>query len=358
MSNSVPHELAFSKDDTAVVKGIAILALILHHLYPNNPGIPIDFANLSMGMLLATSGKVCVSLFAMLSGYGITEGWKRRKVSEPRFVLRHVWTLLTSFWVCYLVVAVLLSLSGTTPASIYGEGGVGLVGNMLLDVVGMGELLRTPTLSGPWWYMSAAIIFYLLYPLLYRGVKRFGVIFLGVCFLPWIAYLAIGDIGMHTDWFLFYIFSFSLGIFLSENEVLVHVKRASKERPLLAGLCSTAFVLVMVVVRGIVTLPADPFLALSTILFAICVVSYIKPLQAVLHAFGEYSGIQYMIGSIVPLFVSSATFPNFIGRFVIFSVVSLCISMGIAQLQHAVGYSRVMKPWAYSGERSRGNHAR
>lgn len=340
----------FCKDDTLVAKGIAILALIFHHLYPNNPGIPIDFANLSFGMLLATSGKVCVSLFAILSGYGLTEGWKRKNVDELCFALRHIWSLLTSFWACYLVVAILLCFSGTTPLSVYGEGGIGLAGNMLLDVLGLAELLRTPTLSGPWWYMSAALMFYLLYPLLHRGVKRFGIAFLAVCFLPWVAYLAIGDVEMHTDWFLFYIFSFSLGIYLSEKDLLGRLKNMSQKNPVASGLCSAVCFVGMIVVRGVVTLPADSFLALSIVAFSICVISRIHLFKVVLHKFGECSGIQYMIGSIVPLFVSSAVFPNIISRFVVFALVSLCLSMGVAQLQRAIGYEKIMKPWAFKGK--------
>ncbi len=34
-------DCTFSKNDTNIVKGIAILAMLFHHTYPNNPGIPI-----------------------------------------------------------------------------------------------------------------------------------------------------------------------------------------------------------------------------------------------------------------------------------------------------------------------------
>lgn len=206
----------FTKVDTSVVKGVAILALSLHHLYPNSLGIPMDFGNLSVPTLIATSCKVCVAVFAILSGYGLTEGWKRRMTSEPRFVLRHVWTLLSSFWACYLVVATTYFLSGATLQSVYGVGGVGPVGNLLFDILGMAELLygRAFSNANSFWslvvYVSSDNLLPVVPPaiLLYRGVKHTGLFFLCICFIPWVAYMAIGDTGMHTDWFLFYIFSF------------------------------------------------------------------------------------------------------------------------------------------------------
>ncbi len=340
----------FTKVDTSVVKGVAILALSLHHLYPNSPGIPMDFGNLSVPTLIATSCKACVAVFAILSGYGLTEGWKRRTTSEPRFVLRHVWTLLSSFWACYLVVATTYFLSGATLQSVYGVGGVGPVGNLLFDILGMAELFRMPTLSGPWWYMSAAIIFYLLFPLLYRGVKHTGLFFLCICFIPWVAYMAIGDTGMHTDWFLFYIFSFSVGIYLSERDLLAIAEMMSQERPALAGICSLALILLTLAIRAIVTLPADPLLGLSLIFLEICVLSKTRVLKAVLKKFGDFAGVEYMTEGIIPLLVSRAVFPSFIGCYLIFVLLSLCISIGISQLLKAIGFGRISRPWKYAGQ--------
>ena len=43
MNVVVNEKFSFSKMDTAVVKGIAIIAMIIHHIIPNNSGLPVDY---------------------------------------------------------------------------------------------------------------------------------------------------------------------------------------------------------------------------------------------------------------------------------------------------------------------------
>ncbi len=41
MRTTFENENCFSRNDTYVVKGIAIVAMVLHHVYPNSTGTPI-----------------------------------------------------------------------------------------------------------------------------------------------------------------------------------------------------------------------------------------------------------------------------------------------------------------------------
>lgn len=70
--------MTFDKRQTNVAKGIAIILMLCHHLFFNDPksydlfsslcilsnGVPID-------SFLADFAKVCVSIFLVLSGYGL-----------------------------------------------------------------------------------------------------------------------------------------------------------------------------------------------------------------------------------------------------------------------------------------------
>lgn len=40
MRTTFENENCFSRNDTYVVKGIAIVAMVLHHVYPNSKGTP------------------------------------------------------------------------------------------------------------------------------------------------------------------------------------------------------------------------------------------------------------------------------------------------------------------------------
>lgn len=61
--------LSISKTDTSVLKGIAILAMLVHHLYMRTDNSWL------LGQMQEV-GKVCVSLFILLSGYGLCVGYK------------------------------------------------------------------------------------------------------------------------------------------------------------------------------------------------------------------------------------------------------------------------------------------
>lgn len=67
----------FSKKDTNIVKGVAIIAMLFHHCYVTNINFKahgVSFAPLSKGTVVTLSlwAKVCVGIFVFLSAYGIT----------------------------------------------------------------------------------------------------------------------------------------------------------------------------------------------------------------------------------------------------------------------------------------------
>lgn len=66
--------MQLSKTDTLVLKGVALLLLLSHHLFYKNPGLYNDITIIGNHQLVQTVGivsKVCVSIFVFLSGYGL-----------------------------------------------------------------------------------------------------------------------------------------------------------------------------------------------------------------------------------------------------------------------------------------------
>ena len=95
MRTTFENENCFSRNDTYVVKGIAIVAMGLHHVYPNSTGTPIYMLDNKDAIgLVASCGKLCVSLLTILSGFGLTESYKKRECEDFRqnikFVLSHL----------------------------------------------------------------------------------------------------------------------------------------------------------------------------------------------------------------------------------------------------------------------------
>lgn len=60
------HSFGLTLHDTSILKGIAICAMLWHHLFYENPEYGLFVWH------LALLGKVCVAIFLLLSGYGLT----------------------------------------------------------------------------------------------------------------------------------------------------------------------------------------------------------------------------------------------------------------------------------------------
>lgn len=83
--------MTFSRDDTKLVKGFAIILMLYHHLfaYPAErlqPGVSytplLTFTTVDSAMLLGLFGKLCVALFLFLGGYGTWASYHSRLAKQ------------------------------------------------------------------------------------------------------------------------------------------------------------------------------------------------------------------------------------------------------------------------------------
>ncbi|WP_035280758.1 acyltransferase family protein, partial [Clostridium saccharoperbutylacetonicum] len=66
----------FTVEHTNYCKGIAIILMVIHHLYWNSPGYGIYIGQVTLSQRIAAIGKVCVSIFLLLSGFGLAKTLK------------------------------------------------------------------------------------------------------------------------------------------------------------------------------------------------------------------------------------------------------------------------------------------
>lgn len=68
-----------SKQDSLIMKGIAICAMLWHHLFYTHP----EYGKFvyELGQL----GKVCVAIFLFVSGYGLYKSFNKLNFSELKF---------------------------------------------------------------------------------------------------------------------------------------------------------------------------------------------------------------------------------------------------------------------------------
>lgn len=93
--------LEFGKDKTAIIKGVAILMMIVLHCCcgPSwyDTEIPA-FKNPHFAVFMNGSLKICVAIYAFLVGFG----YSFCKNRDCRYSLKHIWKLLLPYWICFI----------------------------------------------------------------------------------------------------------------------------------------------------------------------------------------------------------------------------------------------------------------
>lgn len=177
---------SFSKKDSAALKGIAILLLVFYHCFSSQDSYEmyrISYFPFPQNVVteIVRYCKVCVCIFAFISGYGLYQSWFSLKEHHPGQITRWIFTrilkTLSGFWFvaagCFIMNQVLLGLS----FKIYFSDGIlpGLI-YLLLEALGFAPLFGTPTLTAVWWYMGAASVFIILLPILSEVLEKYGAI--------------------------------------------------------------------------------------------------------------------------------------------------------------------------------------
>ena len=175
----------FTKEETNFCKGTAVILMLFHHLFYK----PESYAKYALHLWpfsqnqltwLAYSGKLCVAVFAFLSGYGIAATYRKafggRTPSGSEvwnFTWKRYWKLMTGFWFIFLLVLLLQPL-GRTLTDAYGTKEMDIAAYLAIDFLGLNDLLYTPSLNPTWWYLSTIIVIIFALPILLKMTQQAG----------------------------------------------------------------------------------------------------------------------------------------------------------------------------------------
>lgn len=157
--------LALTLENTFLLKGIAICGMLCWHLFycANPEGVEFSSFTRWIGML----GDVCVSLFLFVSGYGLAVSFEKSDKSIGKFVICRFVKFYTNYW--FLLMLLL-------PVGIFVFNKPITSSTEILDVAKIlvreifavsGHQAYNPS----WWFNTLIIQLYMLFPLLYYGVK-------------------------------------------------------------------------------------------------------------------------------------------------------------------------------------------
>lgn len=142
-------------DDSLILKGIAICCMLWHHLFYEHP----EFGNVVYHT--AQIGKVCVSLFLFISGYGLTIQYGKIYNKPAYDTFKFQAKRYVKFYLNYWVVFVLFIPLGIFVFDIPYSGGILKFARDFMGVEGNDSYNMT------WWFNKLIIFMYLLFPILY-----------------------------------------------------------------------------------------------------------------------------------------------------------------------------------------------
>ncbi len=211
-TNHTDVSLNLSRQDTEALKGIALVFLLIHHLFYIQNGQYDDFYILGHGIvgIIGKVSKVCVPLFVFLSGYGLMAGAEKvSRISLKEFYIKRFTKLYSNYWLIWLLfVPFGIIAMGLTFPLVYGEH---WLGKCILDFFGLLNCIGLLGYNPTWWFYSCIILLYLLFPLIIalceKGNRWFehGIFISGIL-LCWCPLLPIQPIR-------FYLITFILGIY-------------------------------------------------------------------------------------------------------------------------------------------------
>jgi len=231
-----------TKRDSNIIKGIAILCMFFHHLFGTSSG----FTGLELTGLIISSEvtvrianllKVCVAIFALVSGYGLYVGAlnAENKIGKLSFrwilreTLKRYWGIIKDIWVILPLMIIFTKIFGfsRTPSLVWKNGGIikeikGFAANMTATA----GIFHYKWFVTSWWYLGIAVIFVIVFPIIYWLMRHIWSIIplMIVCVIPFVSH-----VNARHDNIWRYLPAFVLGMFLADTKLIDKLKDLIKQ---------------------------------------------------------------------------------------------------------------------------------
>lgn len=350
----------FSQNHTYVIKGIAVLFMVLHHVnnkYYNSINLQwylqhsADIGDLIL-LFFSTAGKVCVPLLTILSGFGLSKSYLKYKAnhkgfsSEVRFTISHLLQFYSVFWIYLLLYTIkdtiflkLFQLYGFTFKA---------WSNVFLQVFGLSKLFGIKNFGTKTfiirsfgdWFVSAIIIFYIIFPILFWITKKSKVTAIILAAAPWIFKPYVNALGIRTDSVVFCMLAFVTGILFAQCRTLDNLTSLTGAK---YKVLSIFLVLLGFALRLVFSFYADYFFALTLICFGTLVLSAIKYLDRFFILFGKHSANIWLSHIVILQMVNKAYHFTKPVKYLIVLAIALLLSLTVEFVKKITWYSKGVK---------------
>lgn len=164
-----------SKEQVLETKGIAILFMLLLHLFCNKDynGLyePIIYVGrYPLIYYLALFGDCCVAIYCFCSGYGLMYNYQNNYENFYKSNFKRVFNLYLKFWIIFILFIIVI---GTL--ILRRNGYPGNLKSILLTLTGL-----SPGYNGAWWFFTTYIFLILTSKKLYNSILKYNSIVIAI----------------------------------------------------------------------------------------------------------------------------------------------------------------------------------
>lgn len=352
----------FTKKDTNIIKGMAIIFLMIHHCFlspKRYPNMDISFYPLTEVIVnyIASFLKICVPIFVFLTAYGITISLKNKYnsliIDNEDFIsysIKRYIKLFMGWIIVFISCVVFCQIYNGQPGDVYG--GFNLKGliYLFIDGTGLSNLLGTPTLVGTWWYMSLAFTLIVIIPLLIKCYQHLGFVYLFLVFSFLARQLNLLDSSL-IQWLPAVI----LGIFFADKNLLVKFRDFSIIKNSMVLNKCLKFTLELLIILAMIVFRQSGFSSIFFEIknglipvFIICYIyEFIAPIKIIntmLAYIGKHSMNIFLIHTIIRAncfrdFTYSFKYPILI--ITVLLLISLLISIILEGIKRLINYNKL-----------------
>ena len=337
MSNVSISKATFDRKASVCLKGIAIILMMFHHNFRDETlfnSYTISFVPFSEAHVVAFAYacKICVSLFAFITGYGLYINYRESSMNATKWIIHRYIKTFSGYWFVWICSAVLCQLiNGRTTSILFRDGKASGIVYTVIDFLGLAKLFSTPSLNGTWWYMSAAAVFILLIPLLYLVKDDLWLALIGA--VVFIRIIHNGNYFPGGNSVYAFLTPFILGSIFARYSCFEKLYKLTSGNKILKACKATLEILLIVFLFMMYEkVPMESFwefhfciFPLVVILFCVEFVIPLKPINIVLAFFGKHSMNVFLIHT----FFLGNNLSNFTyswGHFILITFVLLIIS--------------------------------
>lgn len=349
--------LDLTRQDTEIIKGIALMLLLIHHLFyiPNGRFAEFSIMGCDVVNLIGQACKVCVPLFVFLSGYGLTASAdNQNKVNWKQFFIRRFSKLYLNYWLIWAIfIPIGLLACDLSVSEIYGNHPLE---KCILDFLGILNVFGLYGINPTWWFFSCIILLYLIFPAIYESIRRVPIsIYFWFAIALTISFCPI----TYVQPIRYYLLTFVLGIACRRIITPPYLQRAGLQ---LHAHCLCGVILIVLTLIAVAYIPLRPkcphALLCDSIVALIIIVLFsnitlINPIRTFISLVGRHSFNIFMFHTFLFfLYIPEIIYwnSNPIVCFLTLLILSLIISISIERCKQFVGFTRLEGYLAHSGQ--------